>query len=119
MGNEVFDFKTKGGSTGTVSFRTRTAQFGDGYAQIVGDGLNGRGQSWNVTLLGPTGTAICGAGDYDAAKAFIDRHAGFKSFLWTPPGEAQARFICNSYSPNSLGGGVFTLSAKFTQVFFP
>lgn len=117
MADEVFSFKVKSGPSGSVKFRVKVAQFGDGYGQAVGDGLNNRVQSYTVEVVSPTGSACIGQDEYTGAKAFLDRHAGFKSFLWSPPGEPEARWLCTGYTPKELGGGVYSLSAKFDQWF--
>jgi phage-related protein len=75
-----------------VSFRTRHAQFGDGYAQVSGDGLNPRSQKWTLEFTGNE-TYIT------AIKAFLDRHGGVKAFQWTPPLNRWAYTVVQAISP--------------------
>ncbi|MCP5854454.1 phage tail protein, partial [Klebsiella pneumoniae] len=35
--------------TGSGTFRVRSAQFGNGYRQVAGDGINNEVQSWPLT----------------------------------------------------------------------
>jgi phage-related protein len=50
-------------------------------------------------------------------RDFIDRHEGYKSFLWTPPGGVQGRYRCNGYKTKPLGASLWTLSFTFKQTF--
>lgn len=47
---DTFNFTVDAGTSGKVTFRTRSAQFGDGYKQEVADGLNNKVQAWTVTI---------------------------------------------------------------------
>ena len=95
-----------------VSFRTRHAQFGDGYAQVSGDGLNPRSQKWTLEFTGNE-TYIT------AIKAFLDRHGGVKAFQWTPPLEPLGLYRCAGYKPTPLGNKKYNLSVTFEQAFAP
>ena len=81
MAFEVFNW-----SPGPIpSARSRTAarvQFGDGYEQEAADGIHTVTQSWPLQFVG---NEVYVRPILD----FVRRHAGGKSFLWTPPlGEA-------------------------------
>ncbi|MFZ4170475.1 phage tail protein, partial [Enterobacter ludwigii] len=52
MAIETFTWSPRVSPTQTVSFRTRSAKFGDGYEQISGDGLNPRSQQWELNFVG-------------------------------------------------------------------
>ncbi len=119
MGNEVFPSPVQLAPSASVSFRVKVARFGDGMAQVVGAGLNTREQTYTVEVLSATGSKCLGSQDYKIAKAFLDRMGGTTSFLWTPPDEPQARFLCTGYAPKEIGAGVYSLSAKFEQWFQP
>ncbi len=112
MAIEEFTWYARINAEEEVTFRTRSAQFGDGYQQVSGDGLNPRSQKWTVEFTGSE--------NYIAdIKAFLDRHAGTKSFSWRPPLEPLGLFRCNSYKPTALGAGKYNLSATFEQAFAP
>ena len=54
MAIETFTWRTQiqAGLLGDFNYTVREASFGDGYQQIVGDGLHYEKQSWPVTLTG-------------------------------------------------------------------
>ncbi|KPE40985.1 phage tail protein [Pseudomonas aeruginosa] len=95
-----------------MTFATRSAQFGDGYKQLVSEGLNSKSQSWPVSITGPAATI-------KAAMDFLDRHAGARAFLWTPPLGGLGFYTCAGYRPVNLGGRVYRLTATFEQAFHP
>lgn len=98
---------------GAVKLRTRAAQFGDGYRQVVGDGINVKTQSWPFSWIGTDAQML-------ALTNFLDAHGGSKSFYFTPPGSAvPVYFTCDSYTPVPYGGGVTMVSATFVQAFKP
>lgn len=113
MGNRVFDFQVETKPTGQINFQVKKAQFGDGYAQKVGNGLNNKFSTWNITV----------DNDYEyieLVKDFLDDHKGYMSFLWTPPNQATAlRFTCASYGEVPHVGTQSRLTAVFEQVYFP
>ena len=106
MAIEIFTWSPRVNPTQTVNFRTRKAQFGDGYAQVSGS------QEWELSFVGTE--------DYiRPIKQFLDRHGGTKSFQWTPPLEDVGLFRCEQYKPVPMGGGNYSLSATFIQGFKP
>ena len=97
---------------GSVTFRVRKAQFGDGYAQRVADGLNNRASSFNLTFIG------------DAVKIgeileFLDAHLGCSGFWWQPPLRDPGLFVCEKYSEPTKDGSTYTITATFDQTFAP
>lgn len=113
MALETFTWRAAGSSAqGSVKLRTRSAQFGDGYQQVAPDGINNRTSSWPLKFVG-------GAARIQEIQAFIDRHAGAKSFLWTPPLGAQGRYRIGEYTPAVEAAGVYSLSATFVESFAP
>lgn len=109
---ERFTWRATGQPSGTASFRRLTAQFGDGYRQVAGDGINNKVQSWPLTFSGDKK-------DMAALAAFLDRHAGIRSFLWTPPMGEEGFYEAPAYTLNPVGGDVYSVSATFQQVFRP
>lgn len=106
---EVFTFIPSTRTTGQVTFRTRVAQFGDGYAQRVGDGINTKKTSWPLEFIG-TKEEIA------LIKAFLDDKAGNIPFLWTAPFESQREFVTpEGYSITPLGGCTYSLSTTFVE----
>jgi len=109
---DVFSWRPVGTPSGTSTFRVRKAQFGDGYSQEVADGLNNKVQSWPLQFAG-----------YKAAitpiAAFLDAHAGYMGFFWTPPLGVQGLYKASEYSLTPEGGDFYTLSVTFEQKFAP
>ena len=52
MALETFNWSPRVNPSQDVTMRTREAQFGDGYTQTSGDGINPRSQSWDLTFIG-------------------------------------------------------------------
>ncbi|MEE4148372.1 phage tail protein [Pseudomonas viridiflava] len=112
---ETFGFDVQVGASGDVSQRTWSNDFGDGYSQSGGVGINNRSEEWDVTVTGRYGAGQ----KLQQVREFLDRHEGYKSFLWTPPGGVQGRYLSKGYKPNTLGGGLHSISAHFKQTFKP
>lgn len=97
---ETFSYCTRLGATGETAQRTWQNDFGDGYVQSGGTGINTRSETWDgMTIIG----RLEAGDDLLGARAFLDRHEGYKSFLWTPPGGVQGRYRCNGYKLRPLG----------------
>ncbi|SDR19180.1 Phage-related protein [Paraburkholderia fungorum] len=97
--------------TGTPTFKVRTAQFSDGYALRVADGLNNRSSVYSLQFIGDEDKMT-------AIIAFLDTQAGATSFYWTPPFRAQSLFTA-TYTEPTKDGDVYTMTATFTQTFAP
>ncbi|RXT61644.1 phage tail protein [Pseudomonas syringae] len=112
---ETFDFDVQVGASGDVKQRTWSNDFGDGYTQAGGVGINTKSQAWDVTVTGRFGVGQ----KLQQVQDFLDRHEGFKSFLWNPPGSGQGRYTANGYKLSTLGAGLHSLSTSFKQTFKP
>lgn len=110
---EVFSWQPRVDAMGQVSHRTLFAQFGDGYTQSVGDGININKQSWPLEFVG--------RGDYiRPIRAFLDRHGGYKAFEWTPPlGGVTTCRAPKGYSLKGHGADVWTLGVTFEEAPVP
>lgn len=106
---ETFNYKHQMGAVGDVTHRTLNARFGDGYAQRAGDGINTRIESWPLTFIGTPEKM-------QEIKDFLDRHAGYKSFLWKPPAGVQKPFVApNGYQYRKAGANLVSVSTTFIQ----
>ena len=94
----------------TSKFKVRQAQFGDGYQQRVGDGINTNARSWSVSFANDGATI-------DVIQAFLDNEAGVASFVWVPPVGVSGKFICEGYTRAISDYDNETLSATFNEVF--
>ena len=113
MSADVFTWVPLVNPQGTVKLRTRKAQFGDGYRQKVGDGVNAKVQSWPFSFIGTDA-------EMAALMAFLDAHNA-QTFVFTPPGYGATPlyWTCDGYTHVPHGGGVTTVSAVFEQDFTP
>jgi len=75
---QTFTWSPTSEPTGEEQFRVMTAQFGDGYKQTAGDGINNTAQSWPVQFVGS-------AAYITQIRDFLRAHGGVKPFFWTPP----------------------------------
>lgn len=108
---ETFTYDRQAGAAGRIEYRIREVQFGDGYSQVVEDGINTKVQTWPLVFEG-------GITDMQPILDFFDRHKGSKSFYWTPPGtEDPLLFRARNVGLTSKGGGIFSVSVEFKQVF--
>lgn len=92
----------------TIEYRVITAQFGDGYRQTSTEGINVKNESYSIKLHAKE----------DEAKeimAFFDEHAGWKSFLWTPPLGELGLYTCANPTPKAVGGGLYTITGNFVR----
>lgn len=106
---ETFTFCPRVNPTGSTTFRTRTAGFGDGYTQRVGDGINTRKESWPLEFVGDEA-------EIAEIKAFLDARGGDDPFLWTPPLGVESEFVApEGYRITAQHADLFTLSVTFTQ----
>ncbi|MDR5736128.1 phage tail protein [Caballeronia sp. LZ025] len=104
---------TVSNSSGSTTLKVRKAQFGDGYAQRVADGLNSAASTFSLQFVGD-------ATKISAILAFLRAHAGAAAFYWTPLlWAAPALFTCESFSEPTRDGDVYTITATFDQTFAP
>lgn len=82
-------------------------KFGDGYEQRVGRGINADPCKWALKFTRYVPEVL----------AFLKRHGGRTSFIWTDPLGVSSVFICREWSVGHLGGNVFDLTCEFEEVF--
>ncbi|MDP9528485.1 phage tail protein [Pseudomonas protegens] len=112
MAAETFTWIPNSNASPTISFRTKSSKFGDGYEQKVKDGINNRTQSWPLTFSGHKQRIM-------EIMDFLDRQAGAAAFYWTNPFGQTALYRCSEYQPQAIGGNAYTLTATFEQAFHP
>jgi phage-related protein len=112
MAVETFTWSPKLGASSTPEYRNRSSKFGSGYEQITGDGINNIVDTWPLTFTVKESVAL-------DIKAFLDRHGGHKSFLWTPPLGVLSFYRASAPAVVPNGAGFFTLTTTFTQSFLP
>jgi phage-related protein len=110
---ETFSWRVQGQPEGSLNQRVRKAQFGDGYKQVTGDGINPENQSWPLSFTG-------NKKDMQPLLDFVRQHTT-KSFIWTPPmgGKGLYRVVADSIRAVPVGGVVVSISATFEQAYAP
>lgn len=113
---ETFSYCTRLGATGETAQRTWQNNFGDGYVQSGGTGINTRSETWDgMTIIG----RLEAGDDLLSARAFLDRHEGYKSFLWTISWRRTGSIPVQWIQTEAVGGGLYELGFTFVQVFYP
>lgn len=100
-------------SSVTVEPRVLRSQFGDGYQQRVGDGINARAEKWSLRFSARTAT------ERDAILAFLVARNGIESFDWTSPSGTVGKFVCPAWNYTPDSAATNTVTATFEQVFEP
>lgn len=72
-------------ATQSTTFNTLSAQFGDGYKQMIADGINNIRQEWSLVYTYPTA-------DIDVIESFLNNTNGVDPFTWTPPRGTQSTY---------------------------
>lgn len=113
---ETFSFDVEAEIDGDISQRTWENDLGDGYVQSGGTGINTKSQSWSASHTG-----MLEAGEEVLSiRDFLDRHEGYKTFFWTPPGGVQGRYRAKGYKLRTRGNSkLVTISWTFDQRFTP
>ncbi|UAN43834.1 phage tail protein [Serratia sp. JSRIV001] len=113
MAIDTFTWRIQGQPEGSYAQRVRTAQFGDGYKQVAGNGLNIETQTWPLSFTGQKAQML-------PLLEFARSHTT-KSFFWTPPYGVKGlyRVVADSIKATPVGGSVMTVSATFEQAFAP
>jgi phage-related protein len=108
--SDLFNWPALVGMSGTFNFRTRTAQFGNGYRQVAADGINSEVQSWPLTFGGTDD-------EMQPIADFLRRHKGATAFRWTPPLGTESLWTCPSLSITSPAPGLSSIAVTFEQFF--
>lgn len=113
MAIDVFQFKTEIQNSPEANFTNavRTVNYGEGYTQVAGDGINSEKKEWPIT--------ISGQADYvKSVLTFIRAHITVP-FIWTDPIGERTTYIvdANSVKWQVIGRGKAVLSATLTQYY--
>lgn len=103
---------TPGNKTRSVKPRILSAQFGDGYRQEAGDGLNYLPNSLDLTW------AVLMPDQADTIENFFIAQKGYLAFLWTPSNETLERqWKCTNWSRSDPTAATQSITAHFEEVF--
>ncbi len=117
---DTFLFVASSATQGTSTPRVLKAQYGDGYMQEAGDGINPILRVWNLQFNNiPISSTDSSATTLEAIDDFLTAQAGYLQFLWTQPPpydeEGTKHFICSSWQYTYQGGNIIGLIATFEQ----
>ncbi|MGM4911022.1 phage tail protein [Rhizobium sp. 768_B6_N1_8] len=108
------DVEISVGSSRDEVARVLKAQFGNGYAQRAGDGLNPINAEYSVSFENLTRAEAA------TIIAFFKERAGWQAFYYTPPSEEGPRmWTCEKWRIVHVGSIHDSVFATFTQVFAP
>jgi phage-related protein len=92
------------------------SKFGDGYSQRIQVGMNANAQDWSLAFTNRS------AEEATEIDEFLTERGGVESFDFTPPGEEDSiKVVCRTgqWSKVTVKHNLFTINAKFEQVFEP
>ena len=99
----------------SVSFTTIVAQFGDGYMQRAGDGINDKKESWNIMYDNLDQT------QRNALWVFIDSVKSTDVIEWTAPSDVVEKdWIIDpegTISEQAKTGAIYTVSFTLIRAF--
>lgn len=103
--------QTQESPVGEFKHRIKEVEFGDGYKQVAGDGINTESQSWSFVYTGHKSEVM-------PIFSFIRSHTA-KSFIWVPPfgDKGLYRVKADSITLKPIGGSSITITATFEQAF--
>lgn len=113
MAIDTFTFCVRIGAEETINVSTLQAQFGDGYKQIAGNGINPSAESWALSCSGSVNNLA-------DVRAFLKSHVT-RSFWWKNAwGETKLyRVKSDSIAPNFVNGQFVEIAFTFEQAFAP
>lgn len=102
------------GASRTTKPRVNSAKFGDGYEQRVPFGINTVVEEWTLRFANRTNA------EKTELLDFLSARAGVESFDWTPVGDTVSKkFVCREWSDTLENNDLYSITAKFEQVFEP
>lgn len=111
MATEIFSWCVRTGASEQLLVSSLQAQFGDGYKQVAGIGINSSGETWPLSCNGKPEKIL-------EIRNFLNSHVT-NSFWWTNPwGERKTyRVIGNSINSTFVNGGWVEITFTFEQAF--
>lgn len=94
--------------------RILRADFGDGYYQAAGDGINPYKEKWSLSFSHRKKSVI------DIIIAFLETSNSVTPFFWTAPNDVRKKWIQDGeYSLGRSGPDAYSLSFKISRVYVP
>lgn len=92
---ERFKWRVLKDTSPSVEYRVEEISFGDGYEQVVGDGINTDKSKYSLSVLGDKKTT-------KEVIGFLNRHRGVTPFLFEHPTLGEGVFRCTGFSLDDL-----------------
>lgn len=106
-----FTWIPSNGASRETEFKVRKAQFGDGYSQRVGDGINTQGDKFPLTFTNKPEVI-------DDIVAFLETRKGSASFTFRPPrATADIKVLCGKWTRTFTNAYEHRLSCEFERVY--
>lgn len=106
-----FTWVPDNGASRETEFKVRKAQFGDGYSQRVGDGINTMGGTYPLSFTNKPSVV-------DEIEAFLEQRKGTTAFTFRPPrASADIKVVCVKWSRNFTNAYVDKLTCEFERVY--
>lgn len=110
MALETFNWSPRNGPTGDIKNRTRSAQYGDGYEQVTGDGINPETQSWPLTFVGMNS-------EIKPILKFVRSHGETRAFKWVNPLGELGLYRAIQIKPTQIDFARMSLSVTFVTAY--
>jgi phage-related protein len=115
---DIFTYVPSSATQGETTPRVLRAQFGDGYMQETGDGINAMLRNWDL-IFDPIHATTGTVPTLQMLHAFLSAQKGYLKFQWTQPPpydtEGPQYFICPMWTFTYQSGLITGLRARFEQ----
>ena len=96
----------------STKYQVLKTQYGNGYSQRAGDGINNVQDSWQVQWNGLT------TANFQILKSAFDAAAGVDYFTWQAPGDTTTKkWIVSQVTRTNWSGAVYDIAVTLEQVF--
>lgn len=105
----TFTWTPDQGASRTKKPRINKTQFGDGYAQVVPEGVNTIAETWNISFT------LRRKGEIQSIDSFLSTMNGVSKFTWTTPFGDTLEFVCEEWQADISHDYDSSLTATFQQ----
>jgi len=90
--------------------RVKMIKFGNGYKQIVGDGINSNLEKWSLSF-------VLNDTNKQTVEDFFSVTGGYDYFNWTSPeaGATQKQYLVPSWTIQPIGASNYTINCVFEE----
>ncbi len=110
MAVKTFDWSPLNGPTGDVTRTVTEVGFGDGYDQVMDDGMNSERQSWPLTFTDKWA-------EIQPILVFLREHGEARAFKWVNPLGELGLYRAKQLNPQAMGFGNWTVTVTFVTAY--